>query len=488
MHDAGPVSNDGQRTGGYPSGAPVRGHGAADAHRRPRVRATPAVGSGTRDGDDPPRVTVPVLQLVPPATSFPGTVPAAAWADAVAAAGREATLDGAGSALVEGVTSALDLGSAHLYVLGGGDGGPCLGLAAHTGSHSAFMSDAPTVPLSADVPIARALRDHAAIFEADPHGLGEAVEGASGVGRWRSALGAQAEAVLPLIADGRAIGVLGLAWRAPRAFGAADRRGLESLAAAAAAVIGPLRGPGVAGEPAPAAPFSGASSRSFSVDRAGRVTPGTGASCPSLRIAAATAGGADPDRAAFSELATASDGRTAIAVGTVRTADGSAADRAQEAGRLLCGWLSHGLGPVAALDALAAWAARETGVVGGLDAIACVVDTERRFVGYATLRHVLLAILARDGRFHCDTAATGPATPARERVRVLLPGDRLAVWSGDAPALAEGDGPAAVRSVVADAGFPEAESAAVRLAGPEVSAGCRAQAALIVDVTGPGRP
>jgi hypothetical protein len=479
------VSNGDERTGFNPPGEPSRARGAVDPRRKPRVRVTPAVIPAPRDGEGFPRATTALLQLVASGDDDRSMTLAPSTADAVAAAGREATLDGAGSALVEGVTSALDLGSAHLYVLDDAEAAPCLRLVAHTGSHAAFTSDAPAVPLNADLPVTRAVRDRTAGFEADPHGLGDSVEGgAPGVGRWRSALGAQAEAVLPLLVRGSAVGALTLAWRAPRAFNAADRRELELLAAAAALVIDPMRSSPPVAVPVPPC---GTPPRTLCVDIAGRVTCGPDAFRPALRVAVATADGSDPDRAAFSEVGACADGRTAIAVGVVRTADGSAAARALEAGRLLCGWMGQGLGPVAALGALEAWAARETGLVAGLDAVACIVDTRRCFVTYTTVRHALLALLAGDGRFFCDTASVGTASPAQEHMRVLLPGDRLAVWSADAPGLATVGGAAIVRSVVADAGFPEGESAAERLVGPETG-GCEAQAALVVDVVGAGRP
>jgi hypothetical protein len=150
--------------------------------------------------------------------------------------------------------------------------------------------------------------------------------------------------------------------------------------------------------------------------------------------------------------------------------------------------MGHGLDAAAALGALTEWMAREVGAAGGLDAVGCVVDTGRHFASYAVLPHARLAVLAGDGRFFCDTVAAGVAQPVRERVRVLLPGDRLALWAGGAPSLAAGEDAGTVRSVIADDGFPEAESAAARLVGPEAAAGCSARAAVIVDLTGPGRP
>ena len=471
------------RTGVDPSGAPSRERGAVDPRRKPRVRVTPPVVPASRD--DSPRATTPLLQPAVSADDARSTTLTSPAADAVAAAGREVTLGGARSALVEGVTSALDLGSAHLYVLDDAGDDPCLRLVAHTGPHAAFTSDAPAVPLDADLPVARAVRDRTAGFEADPHGLGDVVEdGVPGVGRWRSALGAQAEAVLPLLVRGSAVGALTLAWRAPRAFSAADRSGFEQLAAAAALVIDPMRSaPPAAGR----APSHGTLPRTLCVDTDGRVTRGSDAFRPVLRVAVAMADGLDSDRAAYSEVGACEDGRTAIAAGAVRTADGSAAARALEAGRLLCGWMGQGLGPVAALGALEAWAARETGVIAGLDAVACIVDTGRCFVTYATVRHALLGLLGGDGRFFCDATSGGTASPTQERMRVLLPGDRLVAWSGDAPGFVAGGGAAIVRSVVGDAGFPEGESAAERLVGPETG-GCDAQATLIVDVVGAGRP
>ena len=484
MQDAGPVSNDGERTGHDPSGRPPRERATRNPYGRSRERAHGAPEPVTVPEDDAPRPpAVPRLLLVPAASVHPSVASAASGTEAIAAAGREPTLEDACVALVDGVTGALDLGSAHLYVLEDSLDGERLRLVAHTGGHSAFMVDAPTIALDADLPVVRALLEGTAAFEADPHGLGDPTEGgASGVGRWRAAIGAQAEAFLPLLVGGRGIGVLTLTWRVPRAFGAADRRELELLAAAAALAIDPLR------EVVPASRPDirrGSVTDTFAVDGAGRLTRGGGAARPTLRIAAA---GSDEGSArcdAFTEVAACTEGRTAVVAGVVRTAGAPATARASEAGRLLCGWLGHGLGPVAALKALAAWGAREGEAIDGLDAVACILDTGRRCVTYATTGHALAAMLADDGRFFSDAALANVTASSAERVAVLLPGDRLALWSGDASGLAAGDGPGFVHDVIADPATPSAERAAVGLIGSDAASGCAAEAAIIVDVVGP---
>jgi hypothetical protein len=401
--------------------------------------------------------------------------------DAIAAASREPSLDAAGLALVGGIANALDIESACLYVLEDAEGAPCLRLVANKGEHSAFMADTPTISLDADLPIVRVLLERAAGYDADPHGLGDLADSASGVGRWRAAIGAQAEATLPLLVRGEAIGALALSWRTPREFSDADRRELELLADASAQLVERLRS---------VAPEEQLERRNkvavavFAVDRAGRVAEGVAPPGAVLRIAAAAANVSDDDRGTFCEVAACRGGRTAVALGVVRTADGGASARAVEAERLLGGWMGHGLEPAAALAALAAWAARDGNGVDEVGALACILDTGRRCVTYATTGHALAAILAADARFFFD--ATGghapPAGKASERAAVLLPGDRLALWSGDLPALAAGDGPAFVHTVLADASSQGRTSAADLIR--ECNVGGCAEVAVVVDVGG----
>jgi hypothetical protein len=401
--------------------------------------------------------------------------------DALEAAGRAHSLQGAGSALVEGITSALDLESAYLYVLEEDAGAECLRLLAHTGEHSAFMADTPTITLDADLPVVRVLLTGASDYHADPHGLGEPLETAPGVGRWRAAIGAQAEATLPLVAQDRPVGALALSWHAPRDFTDADRRELERIASGVASVVdGFARRP-----PAPqGAGCRESATASFTVDREGRISKGPDASRPVLRIGAATEYSRQDGYSAFCQVAPSTDARTAIALGVVKAADGSAAARAVEAKRLLCGWICHGLEPAAALDALCAWEAGDGEEVQEICAVTCIVDMARRCVTYATTRHGLAAVLTPDARFLFDAAVAdpdAPGLPASERAAILLPGDRLALWSGDAPGLAGAGGSAFVRRALAGAPSREGSRAAA-LIGTRGAGGCNAEVAVVVDV------
>ena len=483
MRDTGPVSNGDERTGQSPAGTPSRERATRNPYHRQRGRAGASSAPRVTPVDDSALVPVaPLLVPVPFRTGDASAESVATTADVLASAGRELTLEGACVALVDGVTGALDLASAHLYVLEGSVAGGRLRLAANTGGHSAFMTDAAAIALDADVPVVRALLDGTPRFEGDPHGLGDPVEGGpAGVGRWRATIGAQAEAVLPLLVGGRGIGVLTLTWRAPRAFEAVDRGDLELLAAAIAPVIDPLRyGSSAQRQEAGHGPVT----EVFTVDIAGRLTRGEARTRPALRIAAASGRG-DDSRAAFHEVTACEDGRTIVAAGVVLATDASAVARASEAGRLLLGWMAHGLGPAASLSALAAWGAREGEGVEALDAVACVIDTGRRYASHAVVGRALVAVLAGDGRFLCDVAPARPTAQPPERMTVLLPGDRLAVWSGDAPGLTAGDGPAFVRGVIGDAAMLSADRAVAGLVGSVAAGACAAEAAIVVDSMGP---
>ncbi len=400
-----------------------------------------------------------------------------------AAAARARSLQEAGSALVDGIADSLDLESAYLYVIDDDGEVPRLRLLAHRGEHSAFMTDTPTIDLDADLPVVRVLLHGAADYVSDPHGLGEPVDDASGVGRWRAAIGAQAEATLPLLARGRAVGSLAMSWRSPRVFTDADKRELERMASAAALV---LDGFAARVRSRQGVDRSETVTASFAVDSAGRVAYGADDPAASLSIDSATSrtGGEGP--APFCEVCACADARTAIAAGVVCAGGGSAAMHALEAKRLLCGWMGHGLEPAAALDALVAWSAREGDPARRVCAVACIVDTARRCVTYAVTRHALAAVLTEDGRLVFDAAPaedSAPAGPASERAAVLLPGDRLVLWSGDAPGFGGDDGPESALRLLAGYRLTEGAPAAALVKG-RGAGGCCAVAAVVVDVRG----
>jgi hypothetical protein len=116
--------------------------------------------------------------------------------------------------------------------------------------------------------------------------------------------------------------------------------------------------------------------------------------------------------------------------------------------------------------------------------VTCIVDMARRCVTYATTRHGLAAVLTPDARFLFDAAVAdpdAPGLPASERAAILLPGDRLALWSGDAPGLAGAGGSAFVRRALAGAPSREGSRAAA-LIGTRGAGGCNAEVAVVVDV------
>lgn len=400
--------------------------------------------------------------------------------EALVAAAAHDTLEGASAALAEGLTAALDLRSVYVYLRVGTGPESHLRLVAQTGGYTAFMAETPTISMTSDLPVVRAVLDGAPEFDADPYSLGPDAESELGVGRWRATVRAQAEATLPLLVAGHAIGALTLSWPTPRDFSEVDRHGLELLADAAAHILAPLREGGGRTDPAASRTFAEAI---VSVDATGRVHTDVEIARASLRasVAACTTRG---DAAAFRCVASCSGGRIAIALGVLRAEDAPAVDAAREAGSLLDGWMSHGLDPEAALGALSAWSAHRTGGISVVSTVACLLDPERRFVSYATTGPSLVAIRARDARFFCDAGDGGvagkPAGKTGQRVSVLLPGDTLAVWSGDAPGLSAEGGPAFVRSVLA--GGPVSSVLAADLLRPCGDGGCASETAAVLRV------
>jgi len=216
----------------------------------------------------------------------------------------------------------------------------------------------------------------------------------------------------------------------------------------------------------------------FAVDRAGRVTPGSGGQTPVLRIATAVPAVPGTDRATFCEVAACGDGRTAIALGVVGTTDASAVRCAHDAERLLGGWLGHGLEPAGSLDALRAWSDREGERIAHLGAVLCIVDAGRGCLTYCTAGSALVAVLAGGSRYLAAPLPSASTGPAAELASVLLPGDRLVLWSGDAPGLSTEEGQAFVREVLVGTPSP----AAWRLIRSAGSGAQPVQAAVVVDV------
>lgn len=477
MQDPGAGRSDGERAGDRPSSdmPPIERQSAGPySRRRIRAHSTPPRGVVRGRHDVAQRVPAPVIRLTSADTPHVSATLLGAALEAVTTAGQRSTLGEVGAALVEGVTGALDLRSAYLYLLEEALTDPCLRLIAQTGEHAAFMSEVPTIALEADLPVVRVVIARTPEFDADPHRLGQDVGSVRGVGRWRAAVGAQAEAILPLLVRGRAIGALTLSWRDPRTFSPADRHGLETLAAAVAIAVDPF-----AGRSAPGGATTGRELTVglYAVDAAGAVTRGAGARPPVLRVATAAPGDCGCDRATFCEVTACADGRTAIALGVVETADGSACERAHEAERLLAGWMGQGLEPAASLDALGSWSGRQADLVAHPDAVLCVIDVGRRCVTYCTSGHALVAVLAGGSRYLAAPVSAGSPGPATELASVLLPGDRLVLWSGDAPGLDADEGQAFVRDVLGSTPAP----AAWRLIRPAGSGVQHAEVGVVVD-------
>lgn len=105
------------------------------------------------------------------------------------------------------------------------------------GTHSSLMGDIPPVLLTSDYESARVFRRGAPHYTGQHYPDGREVADAEGTARWRSSIGVQASAVLPLTLGGRLIGVLSLRWSSPQDFDETMRELLEALASLAALAI-----------------------------------------------------------------------------------------------------------------------------------------------------------------------------------------------------------------------------------------------------------
>ena len=144
MQDPGAGRSDGERAGDRPcSDMPPIERQSAGPYSRRRIRAhsTPPRGVVRARHDVAQRVPAPVIRLTPADAPHVSATLLVAALEAVTTAGQRSTLGEVGAALVEGVTGALDLRSAYLYLLEEALTDPCLRLIAQTGEHAAFMSE-----------------------------------------------------------------------------------------------------------------------------------------------------------------------------------------------------------------------------------------------------------------------------------------------------------------------------------------------------------
>ena len=414
---------------------------------------------------------------------------AAHRAVALIAAGDGSVEDGL-SSIAQALKTVLGLSGARIHLLDRDEPGGALRVGADAGAHAAFVQDAPSLPLDIESAAARAVVRGDATWEGDAYGIsGVEPESANGVGRWRSAVKAQASATLPLSVRGRTLGALTLEWPEPHDFREEERGHIEAMAAAVSIAVDSLTTHGAPQQiPAPAA--AGARVAAFLVSPDGSVAPaGTGGAAETslMRVSIASsevpAGG---DCAPFQDVFACDGGGMAIVLGLAGSP--SEPERlASTVKHLLRGWLSRGIGPHDALSSLAAWAGGDTSEASWIAATLAVVDPAYRFLVRASAGPSFAVSLGNDQRVSVEVdehpllGGTGPLRAEEERTWLLLRGDRIGLRAADVLDAA-GVEPGRLGSVLSDA---RADASRLLDAGAERGSCCDA-AALLEVLRAPG--
>ncbi|MBE0476768.1 MAG: GAF domain-containing protein [Coriobacteriia bacterium] len=147
-------------------------------------------------------------------------------------AGEEA----AGEAAVASCVGGLGLSAAILSLAEDRSGRVVLKPVAAAGSHAPLTKHIVPAGFESMAETAQAFAERSAVFRASAHGAGPG-RGGSGIARWREGIATQAYCLLPLVASGRPLGVLGLEWPEPTRFDTPLRAALESLADAVALLL-----------------------------------------------------------------------------------------------------------------------------------------------------------------------------------------------------------------------------------------------------------
>lgn len=341
--------------------------------------------------------------------------------------------------IVQALKTTLVLSGAHIHLLDRDEAEDSLRLCADAGAHSAFVLDAPSLPLDTDTAAARAVTQGEATWEGDEYGIsaGEP-ESADGVARWRSAVKAQASATLPLVVRGRMLGALTLEWPEPHDFADDERTEVEAIAATVALAVDSVKADAKQ-QHGPDA-LMPTRSTGFIVAADGCVTPavlGGLAGSAAMRVSMASSDpAADEGCAPYHDVFACDGGGLAIVLGAVGPSPGGAEQLARTARHLLRGWLSRGIGPHDALSSLSTWATGDRAGVSWLAATVAVVNPTQRFLVSASAGPSLTVFRGADGRVTVDVDDTPllggeGAIAANEHTRLLLPGDRIGLRAAD---------------------------------------------------------
>lgn len=376
--------------------------------------------------------------------------------------------EAAAEAICDHAIAELGLAGASISLVNRDTPEPCLESIAAVGQHSPFIRDM-SAPLDKLTHASKTALGGEPIFVGNPHGMDEDATQTSGVARWRNGFGAHAYAVLALTVLEGTIGVMTLEWPEPHPFADSDREDLRHFADAVALVFRSASSPAsqhIAAEP-PMPTCEDADVTAFHANARGLVMPAALAEswghAPAAQVWTAVMP-AHPaeDSASFAEVVGTPTGGVLLAVGAISTESKSGASEVVVAGRsVLRAASAHGSSPGEVLGMLGsamhsqscgAWA---SGVVATYYPASGAVE-------FALAGAVALVTLRREGGLDVtlpDTPSvdTGRVPPCR--VRVALPGDRIALLSGQVAALADPARVAAAKRALAS--LPDAGGEAV---------------------------
>ncbi|MDR3685544.1 MAG: SpoIIE family protein phosphatase [Coriobacteriia bacterium] len=356
---------------------------------------------------------------------------------------------------------------------------------AAAGQLSQFIRDMST-PLGTDTDATRTALGGEPIFVGNPHGVGDS-EGADGVGRWRNGFGSHAYAILPLGSHEGPMGVLTLEWPEPQPFPAETRSDIQLFADVAALVLrcAPGTPPGVVEHDA--SPCEDAEQCEFASNSRGLIVPAVLATSwavpPTARIwTAVTRPGRARESAAFAEVMDVPSAGFMLVAGAASTSSGGDAEEAVRAGRgVMRAAATHGSPPEDVLGMLEG-SMRSHQDAAWMSAAAATYDPIAGAVSLAMGGSVALMTLSRQGRdsltLPVEAVAGSRGAHAETAMRIVLPGDRVALLSGRVSVLDEPAVAAEAKLALGLTGDTGGADAAVRL----LSLVCQAQAGAAVIV------
>ncbi len=339
----------------------------------------------------------------------------------------------------------LGLAGASISLIARDAGEPRLESIAAVGQHSSFIREM-SMPLDNLTDASRTALGGEPIFVGNPHGMLADVGRADGIGRWRDGFGAHAYAVLALTVLEGTIGVLTLEWPEPYPFADSDRQNLRLFADVVALM---LRSAPTDMPPADEAErversLDTTTVAAFQANSSGLVVPDPVAASwgepPVARVwTARTQASSDAESIGFAEVMGMPSGGVVAAIGAVSSGPvGDAGQLTSSGCAVMRAAAMHG-SPSGEILGMLGGSIDSEGPGASASGLVVSFHSASGALEIAMAGTVALAVLGREGRFELDISQAPPIGMGRSvpacRLRLALPGDRIALLAGQVSAL-----------------------------------------------------